>query len=207
MPYPIDLYVLVADLDQQQTLLALLGQRAESLGIRTLTFEVTKHPQHDGGCFKTAPALLQSLQQHAQHAMVVLDREGSGAEDLASEAIETDIEARLARSGWDDRARAIAVDPEIENWVWTPSPHVDAILGWRGRTPSLRAWLQQQGFLAAGQRKPPRPKEAFRAALRESRIRPSAALFGELARAVSLERCEDRSFIRLRQTLREWFPA
>jgi hypothetical protein len=205
MPSPLDLYVLVADLDQQQTLEALLEHRTRSLGIKPPRFEVTKHPQHDGGCFKNSPALLQTLQGQAAYAIVVLDREGSGVDDRSAEEIEADLDDRLAQSGWGDRARAIVVDPEIEAWIWTQSPHVDVVLGWAGRSPGLREWLAQEGFLQAGQNKPPRPKEAFRAALRESRLKHSGALFSQLARRVSLEHCGDRSFLRLRDTLRTWF--
>jgi hypothetical protein len=205
MSYPLDLYVLVADLDQQQALQALLGSRAESLGIRGVRFEVTKHPQRDGGCFTGAPALLQTLQSQAAHAIVVLDREGCGAEDKSAEEIESDLDARLTSSGWGSRARSVVIDPEIEIWVWSSSPHVDDTLGWTGRSPTLREWLVRQGFLQASEDKPARPKEALRAALRESQMRPSAALFAQLAERVGLERCRDRSFRRLRETLSSWF--
>ncbi len=205
MPYALDLFVLVADLDQQQTVKVLLEQRSRSLGIRSPVFEMTKHPQHDGGCYKTSPAILQTLQSQAAHAIVMLDREGSGADDNAPEDIEADLDQRLSQSGWGDRARAIVLDPEIEMWVWSSSPHVDEVLGWSGRTPKLREWLTQEGFLRAGQTKPARPKEALRSALRQGRIKPSAALFGQLASKVGLEHCRDRAFLRLRDTLRAWF--
>ena len=207
MPYTLDLFVLVADLDQQQTLKVLLAQRSKSLGIRPPVCEVTKHPQHDAGCYRTSPALLQTLQRQAAHAIVVLDREGSGVDDRAAQEIEADIDQRLAKSGWGDRARAIVLDPEVEIWVWSSSPYVDAVLGWSGRTPNLRDWLTREGFLEAGQTKPARPKEALRSALREGRIKPSAALFGQLASKVGLEHCRDRGFLRLRDTLRAWFGA
>ena len=205
MHYPLDLYVLVADLDQQQTIKVLLEERGRSLRIRPPVFEITKHPQHDGGCYKSSPALLQTLQSQAAHAIVVLDREGSGADERVAEDIEADLESRLAESGWGDRARAVVVDPEIEIWVWSPSPNVDEVLGWSGRSPGLREWLTHRGFLQAGQIKPHRPKEALRAALLQGGIKPSAALFGQLASKVGLERCRDRSFQRLRDTLQAWF--
>ena len=207
MTYPLDLYVLVADLDQQQTIQALLEHRTKSLGIQPPRFEVTKHPHHDGGCYKNSPALLQTLQSQAAHTIVLLDREGSGADELSPEAIETELEARLAQSGWGDRARAIVVDPEIEIWLWAASPHVDEALGWAGRSPDLRGWLTHNGFLKDRGAKPSRPKEALRAALRQARIKPSAALFGQIAQKVSLEQCRDRSFNRLRETLRTWFAS
>lgn len=205
MAYALDLYVLVADLDQQQALRVLIEHRTQSLGIRRLRFEVTKHPQRDGGCYKDSPVLLQTLQSQAAHALVVLDREGSGADDKAPEDIEADLEARLAQSGWNARARAIVLDPELETWVWAQSPHVAEVLGWERRSPELRDWLIHEGFLSAGEPKPSRPKEAFRAALREARVKLSAALFGQLARRVGLEHCRDRALIRLRDTLRAWF--
>ena len=205
MPYAIDLHVLVADLDQQQALQTLLEHRCPSLGIQRPRFEVSKHPQHDGGCFKSSPGLLQTLQSYAAHAIVVLDREGSGVDHEPPGAIEADLNGRLASSGWGDRARTIVLDPEIEIWVWASSPHVDEILGWAGRSPNLRDWLMSEGFLDTGQTKPVRPKEAFRAALRKSGIKPHAPIFGRLARAVGLEGCTDRSFLLLRDVLRQWF--
>lgn len=207
MPYAIDLHVLVADLDQQQALQTLLEHRCPSLGIQRTRFEVAKHPQHDGGCYKTSPGLLQTLQSYAAHAIVVLDREGSGVEQKSAEEIEADLDARLDVSGWGDRARTIVVDPEIEMWVWASSPHVDEILGWAGRSPSLRDWLTSQGFFEAGQTKPTRPKEAFRAALRKSGLKPHAPIFGRLARVVGLGGCKDRSFLRLGEVLRGWFAS
>jgi hypothetical protein len=44
------------------------------------------------------------------------------------------------------------------------------------------------------------------AVLRETGVKPSAANFGAIARKVSIERCQDRSFVRLRELLRGWFP-
>jgi hypothetical protein len=207
MAFPLDLYVLVADLDQEQAIRALLEHRTASLGIRSARAEVKKHPQHDGGCFRQAPDLLRTLQSQAAHALVVLDREGSGAEAKTAAEIETDLERRLHESGWDERARAVVIDPETEIWLWSDSPHVAAALGWTAGEAELRRWLIGQGFLAADSAKPARPKEAMLAVLRQTRVKPSAAIFAEAARKVGLDRCRDRSFLRFRQILREWLPA
>jgi hypothetical protein len=43
--------------------------------------------------------------------------------------------------------------------------------------------------------------------LRETRVKPSASIFGEAARKFSLDRCQDRSFLRFRKILRAWLPA
>jgi hypothetical protein len=47
----------------------------------------------------------------------------------------------------------------------------------------------------------------MRQALRQSGIKPSAALFHELASKVGLERCIDPGFRSFVETLRTWFPA
>ncbi len=70
--YPFDLIVLVADLDQQVTLQALLAHRANSLGIRQLRCEVRKHPGRDAGVFNEAPQVLQSLQHQFAKALSIV---------------------------------------------------------------------------------------------------------------------------------------
>ena len=139
---------------------------------------------------------------------MVFDWEGSGGERRGPrEILEAEVEARLAAAGWDDRARAVALQPEVEIWVWSDSPEVDRILGWQDHTPALRPWLQQRQFLPAGAAKPPRPKEALAAALREVRQVPSANLFRQLGASVGLTRCTDPAFAKLRATLQAWFPV
>jgi hypothetical protein len=207
MDFTLDLHVLVADLDQEQAIRGLLEDRTMSLGIRRVRFEVRKHPQHDPGCLNQAAPLLRGLQAEAQHALVVLDREGSGRESMRAAEIETELEERLNHSGWNGRARVVVIDPETEVWVWSDSSHVAEALGWVGERTDLREWLSRKGFIVGGALKPERPKEAMLAALRETGVKPSASIFGQLARTVSLERCQDRSFLRFRDILRAWFGA
>ncbi|HEY2731165.1 MAG TPA: hypothetical protein VGK52_14580 [Polyangia bacterium] len=203
--YAFDLVLLVADLDQEVALRTLVDHRAPSLGIRELNWTLLRDYRHDPGCLNESPNVLQPFQSRAAHALVVLDREGSGREDLAAIEIEEIVAARLAESGWGDRARVIVVDPELESWVWSASPKVGEVLGWQGRNPPLRDWLRLQGFIGTVDEKPSRPKEAMRAALKEVRQPVSASIFGRLAREVGLERCADASFARLKDVLRGWF--
>lgn len=203
--YPLDLVVLVADLDQQEALRSLLDRRHQSLGIRKISHEILKHPRRDPGSFNESPAVLQPYQERAAHALVLLDRDGSGQEVLSVGEIEANLNARLAASGWEDRACAVVIDPELEAWAWSDSPRVDEGLGWAGRAPPLREWLHLQGLWPADAQKPPRPKEALRAALKEVRQRPVAPIFGNLAATVGLDRCQDPSFTRLRAVLKTWF--
>ena len=90
--------------------------------------------------------------------------------------------------------------------MWSGSPHVDTVLGWEGKQPDLRAWMVSEGLLLPDQIKPNRPKESVEQALRlVSRARSSSRYF-ELAKRVSLNRCADPSFAKLKHTLRGWFP-
>jgi len=204
---PIDLVALVPGKDDREALAGLLESRWQSLGIRHIHAELLVHPRRDPGCFYEAPFVLQTYQRLATRALVLFDHEGCGQESRSSGDLEIDLEGRLARSGWDDRARVVVIEPELENWVWSDSPHVDAILGWSGRRPDLRRWLVENGFWPASCSKPPRPKETMDAALRQARVRRSSSIFRQLAESVSLDRCQDAKFGRLRQLLGGWFSS
>lgn len=205
-PQTLDLVVLVPDRAYVIVLEPLL-RRPEALGIREIAFEVVAHPRHDPGCrFESVP-LLSLYQSKAAHALVLYDREGGWSAELTSTDLERETLAALSNAGWADRAGCVVVDPELEAWVWSDSPVVDQVLGWDGRTPGLRSWLQARGWLAAGAAKPSRPKEAFRAAVLEAGRKPSSSLFGALARDVSFRRCVDPAFCRLCELLQHWFPA
>ena len=198
-----DLVLLVADANMEQTVKGLLS-RPEALGIRVLKFEVIKHVERDPGCLKSAD-LLRLYRDRYRHVLVLFDREGSGRENSSREALEREVEGRLSPD-WGERARVVVLDPELEAWLWSDSPHVEVVLGWAGRTPSLRSWLIERNLLATGAVKPQRPKEAAERALRQVWKPRSSALYGELARKVSFQRCEDPSFRRMVEILRGWFP-
>lgn len=178
--------------------------RPQSLGCRPFTVQSFVHVGRDPGCYRRAHEFLVALSEQYDHAIVVFDREGSGAINDRL-AIESEVEERLFTNGWAERAVCIVVDPEIENWVWTDSPHVGASLKWTQAT-DVRDWLAQQGFWPDNAVKPPRPKEAVQAVLRLTGQPRSSALYGDLARRVSLARCSDPAFLKLRETLRRWFP-
>lgn len=201
-----DLVVLVADKNMEYALRGLLI-RHESLGIRPLVSEVLVHPRRDPGCLKQCHDFLRIYVREFTHALVLLDKEGCGRENRATEDLECSIEKNLKNNGWSGRAKAVVIDPELEIWVWNDSPEVDRILGWSDRTEKLKAWLQGKGFLGNGLAKPKRPKEALEAALRIVRKPRSSAIYKELAETVDLTGCTDRSFLRLKGILQDWFPA
>ena len=78
----------------------------------------------------------------------MFDHEGSGQEDKTAVEVTSDLKTRLEQNGWKDRAEIILLEPELEAWVWSVSPHVDEVLGWKNRTPTLREWLIQKQFVS-----------------------------------------------------------
>jgi len=200
-----DLIVLVADGTMRRAIEALLSGY-ERVGIRPLEVRVfTGNPPYDSEPFLRCQQYLRPFLNLASYALVIFDREGCGNTGSRAE-IETEVEKRLAQNGWEKRSAAVVIDPELEAWVWSDSPNLDAALGWPHRGAQLRAWLGEQGFLEPGHTKPARPKEALEAALRDSNKKRSSSLYLELATRVSFERCADPAFLKLKSTLQSWFP-
>jgi hypothetical protein len=142
-----------------------------------------------------------------QHAVVIVDEEweGSpGADDIARR-----LRAHLDDAGWSEAiSLPLVVRPEADVWLWSDSPHSATALGWAS-WDVLRPALEQHGLLAAGRRKPERPKEAAEWALRNcgKKAPRSAALYRQVSSQVSIQRCEDDALSRLLDALRTWFPA
>jgi hypothetical protein len=203
--YPHELVVLVADKNMELAIRGILG-RAQAMGIQELMPVVHVHPERDPGCLLRGHDFLSIFRNQFAHALILLDREGCGQEKSDRVTLEEMIEKRLSESGWGERAAAVVIDPELEMWVWSDSPQVDAVLGWQGKNPDLRSWLKAKNFLQEGQAKPERPKEAMELALRTARKSRSSSLYDQLARQASLGRCVDPAFNKLKTTLQTWFP-
>ena len=198
-----DLVVVVPDKDTEQALTGLL-KRPQSIGVRPLDFVIRVHPQKDPGCYHTGHELAATSRREASHALVVFDRAWEGAPSPDAAVLQREVESRL-RPSWGDQCACIVIDPELEAWVWSDSPHVAEALGWQGRQPALREWLAEQGLWPRDLPKPPDPEAAFRRAVRQTRLPPSAAVFRRLADTVGVQRCTDPSLLNLLSVLRRWF--
>jgi hypothetical protein len=201
-----DLVVLTADKNMEYAIKGILS-RSRSLHIREISPQIFAHPEHDPGCLRGGHLFLKPYVNQFAHALILFDREGSGKDGLTREVLETEVEKHLAESGWHDRAKAVVIEPELEIWVWSDSPHVDSILGWEGMNPSLRDTLRAKRLLSEGLIKPSRPKEAMEYALQLVRKQRSSSLFQRIAEKVSIDRCIDPSFVKLKTTLQNWFPV
>ena len=201
-----DLIVVVPDSHVQATINSLLV-RHESLGIRPISFRVQPFSRRDPGCLRESHDLLRSFRSRFDFAMVMFDRHGSGQEHKSREELEREVEEKLQACGWKNAACAVVFDPELEIWVWSDSREVDNTLGWAGGGLDMRSWLTEHEFLSANEDKPRQPKKAMHAALRQVGKPPSASLFRDLAARVSLRRCVDPAFAKLKSTLQGWFPG
>jgi hypothetical protein len=200
-----DLVVLVADGQIEFAVRGLLT-RSEAIGFQELSVDIHVHPNKDPGCLRRGHDFLRPFYRQYRHALIMLDREGCGREGASRQDLENELEKRLSTAGWADRAAAIILDPELEIWVWSDSPVVDAALGWAHRTPRLAEWLQSESYLTGGHTKPAHPKEAMEHALRLARKGRSSAVFYELAKQVSVNRCSDPAFLKFKSVLQGWFP-
>lgn len=198
-----DLVVLVPDKDIEQALLGLLSRPA-ALPIRPIRHAFVVHPNRDPGVFHTGHELIAPFAEECRYALVCFDAAWEGAPSSDPSELAAHVEDHCRRL-WGDRVRCVVIDPEVEAWVWSDSPRVAKALGWDDLA-SLRSWLNNNGFRWAVGGKPANPKAAFEAAVRQRRLPPSSAIFGELARTVSLRRCSDHAFGQLLSQLREWFP-
>src|SRR4051794_14518702 len=122
---------------------------------------------NDPGVFTRAHELLRPYHHSHERAIVALDCEWNGSP--GKQAIVDGITQNLVASGWyEDMVKVIAIEPELENWLWQDNPLVAEALRYRGN-PVLRDLLQHEGFWPAGQSKPTRPKEAAEWVLRQTR--------------------------------------
>lgn len=197
-----DLVVLVADGNMKSSVGGIL-KRYNSLRIRPIKYDIFAHSEHDSGVLKKAHRLLSSVTTQYRYAIVMFDQEGCGREEETVEALQMEVQEKLDRVGWRGRSSVVVLEPELEVWVWSDSPHVAKILGLTEY--ELSNLLKNYSY--SDHSKPVRPKEAMEKALRQSRIPRSSSLYAELASKVSLMRCTDVAFVRLKTTLQRWFST
>jgi hypothetical protein len=199
-----DLVVLAADGGIEQVMRGLLT-RTQSLGIRQLEqVEYPKEKALDSRTFRDAALLANQYRTSHEHALVMLDRAWDlgtklGGRGEMESSVEKDLEVV-----WGDRASCIVIEPELEVWIWSDSPHVARHLGW-DNNEQLRQWLAETEYWGHGSSKPSDPKAAYKAAIYAKRVPHSNSIFRQLAEVVGLKHCQDPAFHKLRSTLQRWF--
>lgn len=201
----VDLAVLSADLDIEQVVRTLLTSRSPALGISAPSKVVyLRHPNKDPGCFGNPGAVL-GARNMARRALVLFDTAFGGAPEMSAHEMATEVERKLAGI-WGTDAKAVAISPEIEAWLWA-GHHTAEALRWSDGYADLRRWLEGQGLWDENAPKPSDPKEAIARVIRRTAPGPSRGLFEYVAAKASIDACIDPSFQRLRSILREWFAG
>jgi hypothetical protein len=205
------LYILVADLQCAATIRGLFGRDRfyDTLGCGPFEFnpdsDLGVEPTNDPGVWKKAHVILRPRQSTHEHAIVILDKQWEGSPPL--EIIEQDISQNVEATGWAaGDFEVVVIDPELENWIWQDNVNVEAAFG-HTRPPSLRERLNNAGLWPSENRKPPDPKKAVETANQWYGFGPASPVFKEIASTVSVRRCMDQGFRKMRDALQEWFPA
>ena len=195
-----DLIVLVADKNMEAAIHGLLAREA-SLGIVKPSFDIRVHPERDPGVLGKCQDYLRPFLPLYGRALVMFDRVGCGSVHSA-EDIRWTVKNRLDNAGWYERNHVVVLDPELEIWVWSDSPHVARAL------KLSPADLQQvlAHFPRDVHAKPVDPKGAMESALKMAKLPRSSAIYAALASSVSLNRCRDENFSSLKSILTLWFP-
>lgn len=145
-----DLVILAADKDLEFALRGMLS-RPEALGIRPVeaNTDIFVEPEHDPACALRGVDFLDNLSGQYRYGLLIFDHEGSGKEATAPQELQKSLNAEFASSAWGNRARAIVLVPELEACIWSNSPNIDDVVGWKNHKPRLRPWLIEQGWLEA----------------------------------------------------------
>ena len=160
--------------------------------------------QNDPGLYKRANDLLRPFHGKYERVVVMIDAEWNGSP--GAEEIRAEIEAHIVSAGWAAKdGLALVLEPEIDVWLWSNSPHVATAMGWKN-WDELRSSLKNNGWLMEAGIKPERPKEAAEWALRQRQKPRSSTLYWKIANVVSVSRCKDPTLNALLNALRRWFP-
>jgi hypothetical protein len=205
----------VADSRMKQVILGFLKRpdcfRPHNLGTAPFQFDENEDlfssPTMDPGTYATGEEFIRLYQRSHRYVVVILDSEWDGSPGAAT--IRENLSARIAATGWtNDRFCVIAIEPELESWIWQRNNRVAGALGF-GSHPEMVGAVQQAGLEWTDQQaKPSRPKEAFEAITsRAKRLGKSSSTHRQVVSTVTLVGCQDPTFLVLRRTLQSWFPA
>jgi hypothetical protein len=201
-----DLVCLVADKNMEAVVRALLW-RPPSLGIRPIEFDIFVHEQRDPGCYKTGAEYLRGFRPQYLHGLIMLDYEWEGRPCQSVDEFVSLMQKTLRGADLLDWGDVVVIEPELEVWLFTGSPHLGHCLGWQDDRPLIRDWLHGRGLWSEGASKPSDPKRAIEEILYSTRKPRSSSIYAEIASRSTFRRCTDRSFQRLQGLLTKWFPV
>lgn len=200
----------VADLNMMEAFKGFLcrDQFHRSLACGAFSFDPMRDIRHAGGVYDNlhtqAGELVRGFQDTHKRIVVVQDCAFEGSPGQAG--IESNLSGQLSAVGWGkDDFLALAIDPELEQWLWQDSVHVENALKHQA-PPSLKQVLVAAGYWKEGVPKPADPKAAMEWVAKRNRVIRSGATYSKIASKVSVKTCTDAAFLRLVEQLGKWFP-
>jgi hypothetical protein len=204
-----DCMFFVADLNMAEAFKGFLcrDQFHQSLGCAQFSFDPTVDIRHAGGVADSlhtqAGELLRGYRVTHKRIVVVQDCAFEGSPGQA--VIESDLRRQLQTVGWDaNDFITIAIEPELEQWIWQDSIHIETALKHQS-AQSLKQCLVQEGLWLANAPKPTDPKAALEIVSRRNKVIRSGAVYSKITGKVTIKTCTDPAFLRLTSQLAVWF--
>jgi hypothetical protein len=204
-----DLLALVADADAEAVFKAILF-RHQSMGIRPITFDVKRCPNHDSGVVKDGASLARFNKEQYAKVILALDYHGSGREGKGSaEECRELVQGELEKVTWSGNSAVLVLQPELEEWLWRNQSSLAAYLG------QSKEWLEaaierysQKQRIRPTEILALNPKEVWEHVMkRELKRTISPADFRKIAEKAGLKAWYDSpSFAQLVSQLQNWFP-
>lgn len=112
-----DLLVYVADADALAFMEAILN-RPQALGIRSVNFDIERHPLRDAGMVQSGAELARMKKGKYRRALLMWDHHGSGRDHRQTPAeVEKEIQDKLDSYTWSGNSAVTVLVPELEQWI------------------------------------------------------------------------------------------
>jgi hypothetical protein len=204
-----DLLVYVADADALAFMRSML-RRHQALGIRSISFDIERHPQRDAGMVQSGAELARMKKGYYGKALLMWDHHGSGRDHRQGpHQVAGDIQGKLDTYTWSGNSAVVVLVPELEQWLWYCESAVATHCG--VTTVELEQWIAvraQKLNSSADALKQKQPKELFEYVMREKLRRTISPRdfeeIGKRAGVAGLLACD--SFRSIADTFRLWFP-
>lgn len=189
-----DLLVIVEGRRDEEVLRAVL-ERGRQLRIRQITFEFLRRA---GAVYTEGPEIAQ-LEKHRFDKVILLwDHADSQYANHKPNRAQGIVQAKLNERTLKNCSKAIAVDPELEIWLWQDKSAIAKALG--VSIGQINQWIMGRAVTRF-------PKETLEWVCKQVNKKPDAALWGKIACLADLKLWEQcYSFRLFCKTLRKWFP-
>ncbi len=204
-----DLLLYVADADALALMKSII-EKPRALGIRSITYDIDRHPMRDSGMVQTGAELVRMQKDRYHKVLMIWDHHGSGRDHKQTpEMVQDEIQGKLDSFTWKDNSAVSILVPELEQWIWFCE---NALLAHYDMTAvQLNCWVEELSRrlkMTASEVKTSQPKELFEFVVRDRLKRTiSPRDFEEIGKRAGIKNLMTcTSFQTIVQRLHTWFP-